>query len=255
MQAKRVPAEEFPRSYTVIHFPDNLTLIGQTVYVESDYTGQRSAFFTHNFLVPRQENPPFSPDILSKMIFLTDTDWNELPELDTLPFHENDPNDEKADQSGPLPFDENRLMQLLYVILDAVNGAIKVYVILPGLDWTIPMLMWIYSQLPEPAAKALGFTTYAREPVNLKYLHLIFMDKGTIPPGDAIIERDYVFDFEAGYFSKNLPKVTEPLLLERIDNFELNNFELNEEEPDKPVLAKRGFIATLIEEIKFRLDL
>ena len=223
MQAKRVPAEEFPRAHTVIQFPNNLMLISQTIYVESDFTGQRHTFFTHNFVLLRPEN--FSPALLNRLHFATSSDWDQLPELDELPLIEEDIDEILA---GPLPFDGYRLRQLAYVLLEAVVGVKKVYVVLPGLDWTIPMLMWIYNRLPAAALQHLGFTTYSREPLNMKFLHLVFVENGALEQKD--IEYGYVFDFDTGYFSENLPDIAEEVLEERIDNFSIPEEEEEEEE-------------------------
>ena len=64
------------------------------------------------------------------------------------------------------------------------------------------------------AVDTLGFTTYSREPENKKFLHLIFMEKGSFDPGENSL--DYFLDFNSGYFSKNLLEVSEEFLQERI---------------------------------------
>ncbi|MCL2400044.1 MAG: hypothetical protein FWC91_09945 [Defluviitaleaceae bacterium] len=203
LQAKRVPAEEFPRTLNIVHFPEGQMLIGQTIYVESDYTNQHSTFFTHNYILPKPEN--LSPENIGTMLcrtnFLTETEWDQLLELKELPLHDSI----ATGTVGPLPFDQHRMQQLIYVLLDAILGIKKVYVILPDLVWVRPTLMWIYDQLPKDAAQTLGFTTYSREPEKKQFLHLIFMEKGSILPGDARVKDDYILDFYSGYFSENLP--------------------------------------------------
>ena len=196
MQAKRLPESEFPKALTVVRLPEGLMLIGQTVYVEADFTGQRSAFFTHNYVLEAEED--FCPSTLCKLNFITDWAGEELHQLEKLPLH-----DGPAETIGPLPFDENRLRQLVEAINLSAVGTKKVYVILPGLDWVFPMLMWLYGHLPQETLRVLGFTTYAREPVNKKFLHLIFMESGSL--GDTKLEWDYVFDFDTGYF--HIPQV------------------------------------------------
>lgn len=217
MQAKRLPSEEFPRAVTVVHFPEGLTMIGQTVYVEADYTGQRSTFFTHNYVIPSC-NPvvqEFCPTLLNKLDFFTSTCWEHLHELDELPYHQ----EAEIASLGPLPFEERRLRQLIYTLLESITGTKKVYVSLPGQDWVMPVLMWLYEHLPSDAAKLLGFTTYSREPENKKFLHLTFIDKGCININDQALERDYIFDFDSGNFSANLPAVSDTILEEAKLNF------------------------------------
>lgn len=248
MQAKRVPAEEFPRAQTVVRFRHHSAqymLIGQTIYVESDFTGQRSTFFSHNFVLTPPDN--FSPAMLNRLNFLTSSDWSELPELDELPFFGPESGleaDKGVDSSGPLPFDESKLRQLAYAVLEATTSSKKVYVVLPGLDWTIPVLMWLYDRLPKAALDILGFTTYSREPINLRYLHLVFMEKGTMIPNDVRLEQDYVFDFDSGYFSANLFAVSEEGLKTQIDYYS-THFDDNLEPEGEPKLQKNGLMKRL----------
>ena len=235
MQAKRVPAEEFPRMLTVVHFPENLLMIGQTVYVEQDFTGQRTTFFTHNFLVPRHND--FCPSLLARIPFLTSTEWDELPELDSLPVLDLN----NREKPGPLPFDDARMYQLICALLDAVTGTKKVYVILPGLDWVLPVLMWLFERLPKEAAQTLSFTTYSREPENKKFLHLTFLDRGSILPGDSRVEHDYVFNFDENYFCPvNMPQISEEELREKIGNFSLPSDQVYEEEEEEKALAPKS---------------
>ena len=216
LQAKRVPAAEFPRALTVIQFPEKKMLLGQTIYVEPGPTGGESTFFTHNYVLPRPDKllPEDIGHMLYRTVFLTESDWEQLPELEELPLHKGE-----TPSVGPLPFDKKRLLQLIYVLLEAVTGTRKVYVVLPDLEWVNPMLMWLYSQLPHPAQQALGFTTYSRKTENKKFLHLIFMDKGSLDPDEDSL--DYFLDFDSGYFSKNMLEVSEKFLQERIKSFTL----------------------------------
>lgn len=260
LQALRVPAEEFPRALTVIQFPEGLMLLGQTVYVNSDFTGQRPTFFTHNYILPRPAvlTPGLIGTMLNFTVFLTETDWEKLTELEELPRHfdqtcrtETHTTEQNDCQSvtegcppqpgttctniGPLPFDEGRLRQLVYGVLEAIMGTKKVYVILPDLEWVYPMLMWLYSHLPASAAQILGFTTYSREPENKKFLHLVFVEKGILSLTDSQITRDYVFDFDSGLFSESLPEVTEEILQGQIEEFILK-FAMKTEIKDKEEL-------------------
>jgi len=203
LQVLRVPAEEFPRALTLVHFPEGLMLLGQTIYRESDFSGQQSAFFTHHYVMPKPERLSSIEMgiMLYKVLFLTETEWDHLPELEDLPLY-----DAEVESVAPLPFDRERLQQLIYTLLEAVAGTKKVYVTLPDMAWVKPMLLWIYSQLPSDISLLLGFTTYSRELMNEKYLHLVFMDKGSFHLEDPAIAGDYVFDFDSGFFSSNLPE-------------------------------------------------
>jgi len=200
LQALRLPAEEFPRVLTVVQFPDGKMLLGQTIYVESRASGQRPTFFTHNYLLPglQSVSPEAIDLLLHRTIFLTETEWDHLPELEYLPMDESL---SKAESVGPLPFDKVRTQQLVAALTESVAGMRKVYVMLPDIEWVPPLLMWIYSRLPQTAAQRLGFTTYCREPVNKEHLHLMFMEKGSLRSDDVLVKGHFVFDFDSGSFS------------------------------------------------------
>ena len=188
MQALRVPAEEFPRALSLAYFPGGEMVISQTVYTEP-------GFFTHQYIF-NESLPELAIPLLYHTLFLTATDWDQLEELETLPLIEQKSSDINA---GPLPFDDMRLMQLA----DILKAGRKAYVILPDLEWVRPMLTWLYNHLPENTA--FGFTTYSREPVNNNFLQLVFLEKGSMQFDDPGLQQDYVFDFDSGNFSKNLP--------------------------------------------------
>ena len=247
LQALRLPAEEFPRALTVVQLPnqegqEGQMLLGQTVYVESDFTGQRSTFFTHNYVLNRPDNlaEAIGP-MLYNTVFLTSSEWEELPELNELPIHE----EKEVLKPGQLPFDEDRLWQLVCAVMEAVAGAKKVYVVLPDSHWVRPMIMWLYNRLPGLAADNLGFTTYSREPENKKFLHLIFMEQTDLDKFEKL-ERDYVLDFDSGYFSKNLPELTIETLRQKIESFAIPEPEPPEtksESKQKP--PKKGALEAL----------
>jgi len=190
---------ECPKVLTVIQFPEGLTMIGRTVHVERDFTGERATFFTHNYVMPRQLGV-FDAE------FLSETEDAELPELDELPLTEG--------QGKALPFETERLQQLAGAVTDAVAGTRKVYVVIPEGDYlTESVIEWLYRNLPTETAEELGFTTYSREPLNKKFLHLIFVERDSMTYKDKVVERDYFVDLENGYFK--LPKVESGTVVKR----------------------------------------
>lgn len=56
----------------------------------------------------------------------------------------------------------------------------------------------LFSVLPNDFRRRLGVITYANEPQSRKYIHLTFVEKGSLRPGDRNIEKDYVFDLASG---------------------------------------------------------
>jgi len=181
MQALRVPAEEFPKSLIFACFPENKMMIGQTIYTEN-------GFFVHQYISDKFDN--FD---IYKACFLRDLD-RKLEELVILPLEES----VIEEAVGPLPFDEARLSQLAGVL----KNKLKAYVILPDMEWVRPMLMWLCKQVDEP----FGFTTHSREAISEEFLSLIFLSKGSLHVEEPSLTGEFVFDFDSGSFSENLPE-------------------------------------------------
>jgi hypothetical protein len=92
-------------------------------------------------------------------------------------------------------------------LLQSAAGTKKTYIIPPvGIRETAEcareFLTALYPYLPPALIKTLGFTTYNREPENKKGLHLLFLEKGAIRPGDPRISRDFFIDIGQGHWPK-----------------------------------------------------
>ena len=182
-QALRVPAEEFPKTLIFACFPEGKSVICQTVYTES-------GFFVHQYVADK-----FEKFDIYNASFMNGIDQNQkLQALAALPQNE----EKNAEETvGPLPFDEARLLQLAGVL----KNKLKAYVILPDLEWVRPMLMWLHDNVDEP----FGFVTHSRETIANEFLNLIFIEKGSLQVGEPSLGGEFVFDFDSGSFSENLP--------------------------------------------------
>jgi len=179
-QALRVPVEEFPKSLIFACFPEDKMVIGQTIYTES-------GFFVHQYVADK-----FEDFDIYNVRFLRDFE-QKLEALEALPLE-----DENAEELvGPLPFDDSRLLQLAGVL----KNKLKAYVILPDLVWVKPMLMWLHDNVDEP----FGFVTHSREAITNEFLNLIFIERGSLQVGEPSLVGEFVFDFDSGSFSENLP--------------------------------------------------
>ncbi|MEK4324446.1 glycosyltransferase [Paenibacillus sp. FSL R7-0312] len=196
--------ELYPAALHLFHTESNETVIGLSRYLAADFTGQRSAFFAHNFVVP---------PIRSEEIVEGYGEWlhagfarsyegepgGTLPELADIPV---EPREGAADPLavlGSLGFTEQLFKALLQAVMLSVAGKKKIYV---ALDVPISELSQraveltevLYAALPHDFRRRLGVITYAKEPQSRKYIHLTFVEKGSLRPGDRSIEKDYIFD-------------------------------------------------------------
>ena len=206
----------YPKVVTLVHYPCGRMLLGQAVHKEKDFTGQRAAFFAHNYIFPPQMVDEVLQTLgkLQYVEFLTEYDAAQ-EKLDSL----NAANlaryckerssrraalaagcaIQKISQpgiSGMIRFARNdgQINHILQCITASVNGTKKTYIIppvpLPQMyDFVWDFLANLYPHLPEEIRHQLGFCTYACEPVNKKGLHLIFIEKT-----DPRFANDFVID-------------------------------------------------------------
>ncbi|WNS41332.1 hypothetical protein [Paenibacillus sp. MMS20-IR301] len=194
----------YPAALHLFHTESNETVVGQSRYQATDFTGQRSAFFAHNFVVP---------GVRSEEIVENYGDWlhaafaqsydgepgGTLPELSAIPA---EPYDSPADPLGLLSrlgFTEGLFKALLQAVMLSVAGKKKIYIALdvPVSELSqraVELTEILFAALPHDFRRRLGVITYAKEPQSRKYIHLTFVEKGSLRPGDRNIEKDYIFD-------------------------------------------------------------
>lgn len=198
----------YPAALHLFHTESGETVIGNSQYQATDFTGQRSAFFAHNYVVPASR---------AEEIVLSYADWLQadfagsyegelggtLPELTSIPVLR------KVRRSDPLAvlrslgFGEELFKALLQAVMTSVAGKKKIYV---ALDVPISELSaraaelteHIFAALPYEFRRRLGVITYANEPKSRKYIHLTFVEKGSLRPGDRSVEKDFTFDLVSG---------------------------------------------------------
>lgn len=200
--------EIYPAALHLFHTETNDTVIGQSRYLAADFTGQRSAFFAHNFIVP----PIRSEEIVEHYGDWLHADFavshegepgGTLPELDHIPVRQRDSRPDPLTVLRTLGFTEETFKALLQAVMLSVAGKKKIYI---ALDVPISevsrraadLTEVLFSVLPYDFRRRLGVITYANEPQSRKYIHLTFVEKGSLRPGDRNIEKDYVFDLASG---------------------------------------------------------
>ncbi|WP_343261859.1 hypothetical protein [Paenibacillus hubeiensis] len=202
---------KFPPSIHLVRLENGETLLGQNVYQAADFTGLRSAFFAHNYVLPavRAEQQMKQGGWLDTA-FATSYDIEQgtiLPSLDALPAapslsaEEGSPSPEAVLES--LKMSEALFKRMLYAVMQAVATRRKVYVALdlPAeeiTDGARKLLRLLYAALPYAYRRQLGFMTYAKEPQAKKGIHLQFVERGTLRPKDRNTEKDFTFDLMSG---------------------------------------------------------
>ena len=194
---------ERPRAVTLVHYPCGKMLLGQAVYVEKDFTGQRAAFFAHNYILPPHMVGDVLQDVgkLEHVQFLTEYNGGELAVASPLSegFWPGE-----AIRKGLVSSHFLDCELLARCVTASVYTAKKTYIIaLQAHIW--PILSALYAHIPQEVKHRLGFCTYAREPVNKNGIHLIFLEPGAIKLSDPRLSQQFVFDLTSDTVPQSLP--------------------------------------------------
>ncbi|UHA75103.1 GAP1-N2 domain-containing protein [Paenibacillus sp. 481] len=199
----------YPAAMHLFHTDSGETVLGVSQYQAADFTGLRSAFFAHNYIISAEQSAEIVANYPSWLnaSFTDSYDIErgmELAELERLPVvgKQLAASSHKA-LLTELNIHEKLFKQLLFAVMSAVAGKKKVYV---ALDVPIEhvseraklLLEVLYACLPHAIRRQLGFMTYANEPQSKKAIHLMFVEKGSLRPNDRNIEKDYTFDIATG---------------------------------------------------------
>ncbi|WP_053375319.1 GAP1-N2 domain-containing protein [Paenibacillus sp. FJAT-27812] len=225
-------ASAYPETMHLLHLDNGDVLLGRSVYQAADFTGLRSAFFTHNYIIPESlaNNPDCDYERFLQASFEGSYDiagGMEIAELAELPV-------QAAAAVKPshrsllslLNIDEKTFKQLLYAVMSAVSGKKKVYIALDVPIAQLPgkakqLMAVLYASLPYAYRRQLGFITYAKEPQSRKAVHLTFVEQGSLRLGDRSIEKDYTFDIASGrMMNVDLDGTDQPYLDFAWDNLE-----------------------------------
>ncbi|WP_433748073.1 hypothetical protein [Paenibacillus amylolyticus] len=218
---------KFPASIHLLHLESGETILGQNVYQAADFTGLRSAFFAHNYVLsPERSEEQMKQGGWLDAVFATSYDIEQgtvLPTLAELPISPGSGQGaargegEGWTQTGAslgadpsptqvlsaLKMNEVLFKRLLYAVMQSVATRRKVYIALdlPAEEVTAGakgLLRLLYIALPYAFRRQLGFMTFAKEPQAKKGIHVQFVERGTLRPKDRNTEKDFTFDLVSG---------------------------------------------------------
>lgn len=196
----------FPSALQLIRLENGDIVLGNSHYVNADFTGLRSTFFSHNYVIPatRAEEWVHHYERWLQASFEEKYDveqGQDLPQLQDIPYTSTPSNHIAVLEQ--LGIDGATFRQLIGAVMSAIHKRRKVYISLhvPITELSIyakRLTAVITEALPYAFRRRLGFTTYAKEPESRKGMQLMFVESGSIRAGDRNIERDYHFDWSTG---------------------------------------------------------
>ena len=198
----------YPEAVTLFQPETGDLVIGQAVFVPADFTGSRSTYFMHNYVIPSGLKDEWikQPERLFQ--------WNEfqtsydvelgmvLPEVETVEYTATNILAIKNELLVRLAISEDQFKQLLFAVMTSIAGKKKVFVSLdvPLQDYTnyaLLLLELITIYLPYAHRRKLGAITFTSAPESKNYLHVTFFEPGTLNTADRSIEKQFIFDFAA----------------------------------------------------------
>ncbi|MFJ5713574.1 hypothetical protein [Neobacillus sp. NPDC093127] len=202
-------ASLYPEAVTIFQPETGELVIGQSVFVPADFTGQRSTFFTHNYIIPEGMKDDWikHPDMIFQLNdFKTSYDvglGKVLAERETVDHGGMDILSVKNTLLDVLGITEVHFKQLLFAVMSSIAGKKKVFISLgvPVEEYSkyaLQLLELIYLYLPYAHRRKLGALTFSSEPAGKNYLHVMFYEPGTLNVADRSIEKQFIFDFAGG---------------------------------------------------------
>ncbi|MGM1020242.1 MAG: hypothetical protein ACQEXV_06765 [Bacillota bacterium] len=193
----------YPEAMHLVRTESGDVVLGRSIYKAADFTGLRSAFFTHNYVIPAGQGE--SPSDYKQWLNTSFVDaydierGTELPELERLPGGSVFPSVDPSAVLSQLQLGEEVFKQILYAVMMSATGRKKVYIALnvpaEAVASSAKLLLGVlYAALPYAFRNRLGFLTYAKEPHSRKGIHLMFVEPFSLRPGDRNVEKDFVFD-------------------------------------------------------------
>ncbi|MCM3763536.1 hypothetical protein [Neobacillus niacini] len=212
MASKQKDASLYPEAVTLFQPETGDLVIGQAVYVPADFTGERSTYFMHNYVIPasmKEEWLKNSTNLFQITEFATSYDvelGKVIPEKDAIGHGQRDILALKDVLLGRSGISEAQFKQLLFAVLTSIAGKKKVFISLPTPleDYSkdaLQLLELIYVYLPYAHRRRLGAMTFTSEPETKNYIHVMFFEPGTLNYADRSIEKQFIFDFAAGRIS------------------------------------------------------
>lgn len=201
----------YPPAVTIFQPETGDLVIGQAVFNPADFTGTRSAFFMHTYVIPSLQSEEWvrHPERLFHInAFQTAYDSSNgpaLPELDLVPVHDT-PYILKNEILEILGISHDHFQLLLFAVMTSLSGKKKVFISLdvPLQEYTkyaLMLLELLNHYLPYASRRNLGVITFTSEPETRKYIHVTFFEPGTLPIHDRSIEKQFIFDFAGRFIS------------------------------------------------------
>lgn len=206
--------DKFPKAFTVFNIPSGEMIIGRTSFVPRDFEGKRSTFFTHNYVIPKEEKEEFIKNP-NKIIYADgfkssydDVATSALDDIKSIELESEEMGfSSLSDLLLKLKIKENTFKEIVMACFISVLKNKKIYIIL-DVDvamlsfYTKELLKFIYKALPYAVRRKLGFITYTKDYKSKDFIHIEFVSRSGIKSVNTEINAGFLFDFAQNRFLK-----------------------------------------------------
>ncbi|QCJ44162.1 hypothetical protein FAY30_20880 [Bacillus sp. S3] len=199
-------ADRYPKAVTFFQPESGELVIGQAVFVPADFTGQRSTYFIHHFIIPNSLKDEWlkQPEKLFHMNGFQ-TSYNSgrgkvLPQMDAVDYAVRDISFNQNEILTSLKISEEHFKQVLYAVMASISGKRKVFISLdvPIEEYSksaLRLLELIFQYLPYEYRRKLGSLTFTSKPEAKNGIHVVFYEPGTLPVENRFLKNQYIFEF------------------------------------------------------------
>lgn len=197
---------KYPPNFVIFPTSTGEMIVGQAIYKSKDFTGLRSTFFMHNFVLSDKEKRRYvkEPEKLFGITgFATgysEENGRELPTLAGIPYKGDSPYFKDREKLFTrLEMDQALFHKLIYATFIAATSKKKIYIVLNvpieelG-EMSKALLYHLYQEMPWSITEMLGICTYSGKLEAKKSIQITFLDQNTIRY-DAKIGKEFIFDF------------------------------------------------------------
>ena len=197
---------KYPPNFMIFPTSTGEMIVGQAIYKNKDFTGLRSTFFMHNFVLSDNEKRRYvkEPEKLFGITgFATcynESDGRELPTLAGIPYEGEKPYFKDREKLfSKLGMDNTLFHKLIYATFIAATSKKKIYIVLNvpieelG-ELSKALLYHLYQELPWSITEKLGICTYSGKLEAKKSIQITFLDQNTLRY-DNKMGKEFIFDF------------------------------------------------------------
>ena len=197
---------KYPPNFIIFPAPTGELIVGQAVYKSKDFTGLRSTFFMHNFVLSEKERRRYVKEpeklfgITGFATSYSEEEGRELPTLAGIPYEGGNPYfKDRSLLFSKLGMDDVLFHKLMYAIFVTVNSKKKIFIVLDvpieelG-EMSKALLYHLYLEMPWNITEKLGVCTYSNKLEAKKSIQITFLDQHTLLY-DGKLNKEFIFDF------------------------------------------------------------